>query len=290
MVLGFIGFGEAAFSLAAGFSEAGIADIFAYDVNEDSEHFSALIHERAENAKVLLKKDVESVVKNADIVIAVIPPNHSLGVCREAASYLNAGQLYVDVSASTPAVKANMAEMVGVTGALFADVAMLGPLLSNRICVPMAVSGSGAAAWCSFMAQFPGDVENVGATPGAASAIKLVRSIYMKGTAALMVEMLQVADYYQVTDKVLASISKSLDGKSFGTNLNRLVTGTAVHAERRAYELTGSQALLEEAGLDSSMTDAALKKHRYVAGYGLNEKYAGANPKSYQTVINDLKD
>lgn len=289
MKIGFIGFGEAAFSLALGFSEAGVSNITAFDVNVHSECFGTLISGRAAKAKVFLKDSVQSVVNASDIVIAVIPPNHTLEVCEGAASFLRKGQLYVDVSASMPEAKVQMAEMVVQSGALFADVAMLGPLLSNKIRVPMAVSGSGAEVWCDFMARFNGDVENVGIVPGAASAIKLVRSIYMKGMAALMVEMLQAADYYHVTDKVVASIAKSIDDKPFESNLNRLVTGTALHAERRAYELTGSQALLREAGLDASMTNAAFIKHKYVAAYKLNEKYAGVKPDSYQTIIDDLK-
>ena len=59
---------------------------------------------------------------------------------------LRPGQLYVDVSASTPSTKEKIWAAIQPTGVLFVDAAMLGSLPQKRHKVPITASGNGAAA------------------------------------------------------------------------------------------------------------------------------------------------
>lgn len=290
MKITFIGFGETSYCMAKGFIEGGVEDIWTFDVMQDNEIFGPHIRWRAEDAGVIVKNSLQEAVTGRDIVIAAVPTNHTVELAGQAAPFLSKGQLYVDVSASTPGEKFEVADAITGTGALLADCALLGPLTGKNLTVPQAVSGPGAKQWCHYVSTFKGtDVSFISEREGDASAIKLVRTIFIKGFNALMLEMLQAADYYNVTEEVIESISKSLDGKTFRENMQRLIPGIAVHADRRVHEIEGTIEMLDTAGIDYTMSQASRDKHAYVAAHKLNEMYGGKKPATYQQVIDDLK-
>ena len=289
MKIGFIGFGEAAYCISCGLREEGVTGIVAYDAFASRELEGRRIHDRASESGVGLLDNPADVASYADTLFVAVPSTNALEVCEAIRASLKAGQIYADVSASSPETKRRIWELIRDTGVLFVDAAMLGSLPQDRHRVPITASGNGAEAFHEAMTPLGMRITVVGGGSGAASAIKLVRSIFMKGLASLMIEMLQAADAQGVTDDVVASLSGSLDGVPFRNHLSRLVTGTALHAKRRADELKGSIALLGEARLDDAMTIAAKHKHELVAEYRFSEAYASGKPSGYGEIIERLK-
>lgn len=289
MKIGFIGFGEAAFHISRGLRNEGIQDIIAYDAMTGHETMGRLIRTRADEAGVTLVDSARTVVEKSDLVFAAVPSSYSLEVARAAEPFLKEGQQYVDVSASTPTVKKNIWDMIRHRHVLFTDAAMLGSLPQDRHKVPITASGNGVKVFCDTMSPFGMRITCLNEEPGAASAIKLVRSIYMKGIAALMFEMLQAADAYGISEELVSSIATSFDGIPFREHLDRLVTGTAIHAGRRAAELKGSIQMLEETDIDAAMTIAAKHRHELLESYRFNEIYALSKPKGYQDIIERLR-
>ncbi len=285
MKIGFIGFGEAAFCICSGLRREGIEGIVAYDTLATHEAFGPTVRQRAEEAGVTLRDSVKAVAEQADILFAAVPSSYTLEVCKSVLPYLRKGQIYADVSASTPKTKQEIWALLAPTGVLFADAAMLGSLPQDQHRVPITASGNGAKALYDAMTPFGMRITCVEGGAGAASAIKLVRSIYMKGMAALMYEMLQAADAYSVTDDVVSSIATSMDGIAFTDHLKRLVTSTAIHAKRRAAELKGSLQLMDESGLDGAMTIAAKHKHELIEDYRFSEKYNAAKPSGWGEIV-----
>ena len=243
--------------MALGLLEEGLSGIRAYDVMLDDRNLGAQIHARAQEAQVELVPELSQLATWADVLFSAVPSSVDMDVCRSVCPCLRGGQLYVDVGASTPAVKRAIWERVKETGVLFVDAAMMGSLPLNRHRVPITASGNGAELFRRLMTPWGMRITTVGETAGDASAIKLIRSIFMKGISALMIETIQAADRYGVTGEVVDSIADSLDGTPFVQHLDRLVAGSAVHCRRRAAELGGSLDLLVEAGLPSDMTAAA---------------------------------
>lgn len=288
MNIGFIGFGEAAFNIAQGLYGEGIRGIKAHDAMQNHEVMGKLVHKRAEEAHVTLVDDSRDLVDWADVVFAAVPSTFTMGVCDEIKDHLRKGQLYVDVSASTPATKQAIWEKIKDTGVLFTDGAMLGSLPKKKHQVPITASGNGAAAFKETMAPYHMDITLAGEKAGSASAIKLVRSIFMKGIASLMIEMLEGAHAYGVAEEVVNSLSKSLDGTPFVSHLNRLVTGTGVHAKRRGHELEGSIDLLKDAGVEPLMTVAAKASHEMLVPFDFAEKLVDAAPTKWEQIVDPL--
>jgi len=289
MNIGFIGFGEAAYCLSMGIHEQNAVPIYAYDSMESNPAKGDIIRKRAKESGVTLLPMAGDVAKKADVLIAAVPSSYTLGVCKEVVGFLQKGQVYADVSASTPAVKKEIWSMLEPRGVLFVDAAVLGSLPQNRHKAPITASGNGAQAFSNLMTPLGMRITLAGDRAGAASAIKLVRSIFMKGIAACIYEMLQGGDAYDVSDEVVASVSESLDGIPFTEHMKRLVTGTAIHADRRGAEVEGSIKMLEECGLDASISAATVRKHKLIGEYRFADMFADGNPGDWREIIQKMR-
>lgn len=289
MKIGFIGYGEAAFNISLGLGREGISGIRATDAMMHHEVMGKQVHSRAQEAGVTLVDTNQEIAQWADVVFAAVPSSFTMDVCNDVKECLRPGQVYVDVSASTPTVKEAIWEAIKDTGVLFADAAMLGSLPKDKHQVPITASGNGAAKFYELMTPYGMKITLAGEKAGSASAIKLVRSIFMKGIAALMIDTMQAADAYGVSSEIVASLSKSLDGIPFTSHLDRIVTGTALHCTRRAAELKGSVAMQEEAGLNPEMTLASKHGHEALEKYEFAKRYVDNKPSGWQEIIETIR-
>lgn len=290
MKLGFIGFGEAAYNLAYGLKNEGLNELYAFDNKENDSIIGSLIQKRADELKIDLKSNAKEVVEIVDIVITAVPSTYTLDVLEEIKGSLKKGQFYVDVSASTSEAKQKIWENVKLTGAMFVDAAMMGSLPKEKHKVPIAASGNGAFKFKELMDSYNMNIELAGEEAGKASAIKLIRSIYMKGLSTLMLETMLAAESYGISDEIIQSLSKSLDGVSFESTLNRLVKGAAIHCKRRAAEMKGSLELLNEANLNSHMTSGTKKTLESLEKYDFANRYVNEELKGWERVIKDIRE
>lgn len=289
MNIGFIGYGEAAYNISLGLRGEGLTGIRANDAMMNHEVMGKQVHARAAEAGVELVDQAKEIAQWADVLFAAVPSSFAMDVCSEIKANLRSGQLYVDVSASTPATKQAIWEVVKDTGVLFVDAAMLGSLPKDKHQVPITASGNGAEQFHKLMTSYGMKITLAGEKAGAASAIKLVRSIYMKGIASLMIEMLQAGDAYGVAEEVVASVAESMDGIPFTSHLDRLVTGSALHCKRRAAELKGSEAMLSEAKLSSVMTVATKHRLEELEPYDFAGMYVDHKPTGWQEIIQTIR-
>lgn len=290
MKIGFIGFGEAAYNISLGLKGEGVTGIIAFDKMAKDPVMGKMVTARAMEAGVTLYGTAKEVAAESDVIFGAVPSSFAMDVCEEIKGVLGEGKVYADVSASTPSVKEKIWDAVKDTGVKFVDAAMLGSLPKDKHRVPITASGNGAALFQELMSPLGMKITAAGEKAGAASAIKLVRSIYMKGIASLMIEMLQAADAYDVSAEVISSISKSMDNIPFTSHLDRLVTGTAIHCHRRAAELKGSVAMLEECGFSPAMTEAAKKRMEDMEAYGFAERYVEKKPDGWKEIIRVMKE
>jgi 3-hydroxyisobutyrate dehydrogenase-like beta-hydroxyacid dehydrogenase len=287
MQLGFIGFGEAAFELSSGLSQQGVRGMVAYDPLWNHATYGTLVQERAQKAQVELMEEPEAVLSRANILIVAVPADKAYEASNSLKPYLREGCIYVDVSASSPDIKRKISENIKENGISFVDAAMMGPLPIYKHKVPILASGDGTDALVNFMSPYGMDITKVSDNPGDASAVKLVRSIYMKGIAALLIETLEAAHVYQVEERVISSLSETMDGTNFEQTMNRLVTGTSIHAVRRAVELEGSIEMMESKNIDSGMSKAARDKLQSLPNF--KEKFQGKTPAHWLEVITALE-
>jgi 3-hydroxyisobutyrate dehydrogenase-like beta-hydroxyacid dehydrogenase len=170
-------------------------------------------------------------------------------------------------------------------GVLYADGAVLGTVAASGHEVPIAAAGSGAERLRSLTAPAGMAVEAIGPEAGMAARLKLIRSVYMKGRDALVLEMMLAARRMGVEDAVARSIAGPGERVPFTELSDRVLRALAVHAGRRAEELDSSAALLRELGIDPLVSDAAAERLRRLAALGLRERFGGERPADGGTTL-----
>jgi kynurenine formamidase len=156
-------------------------------------------------------------------------------------------------NAAAPAVKRTIADLVGA--ARFADVAVTGSVPAHGAATSVLVSGSGSARAAAFFERLGATVADIGGAPGDASGRKLLRSTFMKGLGALVVESVRAGRAAGAEEWVREQIARELAGGDAA--VNRLRDGTLKHASRRA----GGRPLDHRQGpaLDVDVLDRALR-------------------------------
>jgi 3-hydroxyisobutyrate dehydrogenase-like beta-hydroxyacid dehydrogenase len=195
-------------------------------------------------------------VQAVDVVLSANSAGAAVAAARECAEGLTAGQLYADLNSASPGVKAAVGEIVSERGALFVDVALLGTVPKHGLRTPSLVSGPGAEAFAERFSALGMPVEVVGPEPGAAAERKLLRSVFMKGLAAAIVESLRAAEAAGREEWLRAEIASVLVSADEAL-LERLVSGSRTHAVRRVQEMEAAAELERELGVEPHIASAA---------------------------------
>ncbi len=189
-------------------------------------------------------------VAGAEVVLSINAAAVALEVAADVAGALAAGALYADLNTSTPELKRELSETVPVQ---FVDVALVGVVPASGLATPALASGAGAERFAGLLRPLGMPVEVVGPRPGDAAALKLLRSVFMKGIAAAAIESLQAAEAAGVEQHVRTDIAAVL-GEPL---LDRLLVGSRAHAARRVDEMHAAAAYVEELGVEPRVSAAA---------------------------------
>lgn len=288
--LGFIGFGEAAFGIAKGLKEDGLEKICFFDKFYNQKPMGDLIIKRSEEVDVFLLKSTEDLAKHTKIIFSSVIAKVAIDVAKSISPYLTKDHIYIDSNAASPVVKKEIARIIEEKGSKFVDAALMGPIPTFLHRVPILASGSGAADLKKLMSPYGMKITYLGNEPGQASAIKMFRSIFMKGFVTLLLETLVAADKYNADDIVLDSIAETMDKNEFKETARLLVTRGVIHAERRAFEMNEVIRTLEDIGVSSIMSDATQKKLQWCSELNLKNYFKGEPPEDIKEVLLGLKD
>jgi 3-hydroxyisobutyrate dehydrogenase-like beta-hydroxyacid dehydrogenase len=192
-------------------------------------------------------------VAGAGIVLSLSSAAAAVQVAREAAPGLRAGAVYADLNTSSPCAK--QAAAVAATPAQFVDAAVLAPVPRSGLRTPLLLAGPGRDRLAAFLAQFGVPVEDAGGEVGAAAGAKLLRSVFMKGLAAVVGEALEAATAAGQREWLLRQIVAELDAADAGL-VTRLLEGSERHAARRAEELAAAVEHLDQLGVRTQLSRA----------------------------------
>ena len=281
--LGLVGYGEIGSTLGRGLRASGLERITCFDLHAFDGSYADLIQGRAREAGVTLVRDRAALAEASDMILSVTPGSASIRSAEDFAPILSRRHIFVDVASATPKVKETVAARLASTGALIGDASILGSPRDGHA-LQMVASGPAAVPYRDALVPWGMNIEAVGGKIGAASGIKILRSVLMKGLEAVLVEMVLGARRYGLDEVVLASAAKSLS-RPFPAIVNGLLTTDAIHAERRSEEAAMSADALEEVGLEPIMTRATAARLRWVAELGLKEHFNGVVPDDYRTAM-----
>ncbi len=205
--------------------------------------------------------DPKTAVRGADLVMAVTAAADAQAAIAQAWDVIGRGTLYADLSTAPPSLKEDLNDTATLRGLPFADVALMAPVPGKGLATPSLASGPGAEAYAEMMKPLGASVEVVGDEPGVAAMRKLIRSVFMKGLAAVLMEASTMADAAGETDWYWEHIGQTVSDADVDL-LRRLVASTEVHYVRRRKEMEAAAQLLEILEVDPVMTRATVETLR----------------------------
>lgn len=266
--IAFIGFGEAGQAIGAGLAAEG-ARVHAYDLLFDGTERDARLT-RAAALNVLPGASARDAAGGVDIVASTVTAGAAREVAEAAAAYLRPGQVFVDLNSVSPIDKRAGAEAIAATGAHYVEAAIMSPVHPRGHKVPMLFAGPEAEALAERLRPFGMDIGIAGAEFGAAAAIKMCRSIMIKGLEALTVECQMTARAYGVDEHVNASLHASYPGLDWLTHHGYLIDRVLEHGARRAEEMQCAAETIAAVGLDPKMTSSTAELQAWVAGLSID--------------------
>jgi 3-hydroxyisobutyrate dehydrogenase-like beta-hydroxyacid dehydrogenase len=281
--IAFIGFGEAGQAIATGLRSEGVERIAAWDIlfpEGDGERLKTA----AEKIGVRVSASADDAVREADIVIAAVTAASSVDAARSVTASLSGTPYYLDINSVSPGKKQDTATLLG-DRARYVDVAIVAPIHPKLHKTAMLLAGPHAQSIAPLLTELGMDVKIAGDTTGTAAAIKMIRSVMIKGIEALTLETFIAAARAGLVEEVTASMKNNYPGLDWVKIAQYNIERMASHGERRAAEMEESARTLRELGIEPRMVDAMVIDHREMGAIGKNERVSAAKTRGRDALL-----
>lgn len=257
MKIAFIGFGEAGRAFQASLAETDPSLAFStYDILFDSEGMDGKTARAARAASADPQAAPADAIKDADWIVSAVTASSSLAAAEEVVDAIRPGQTFVDINSVSPGRKQATAALLAPKGAAYVDMAVMAPVHPRGHRTPVLLAGALAPAFLETVDRLGFSYEIVDEEIGAATAIKMVRSQFVKGLEAVTVEALLAASASGCLDYVLKSLSATYPGLDLPKLASYHFERTLKHGVRRAAEMRESAATVRELGLHGDLGEA----------------------------------
>ncbi len=278
-----VGFGEAGGIIGSDLAAQGV-DVSVFDILLQAKETRVAMLEKARESKVQAKESLADCLRDAELVISAVTASSSLDVARDAAKTMRPGQIFMDINSVSPGAKRADAAHIERSGAYYVESAVMAALPPQRLKVPMLLGGSYAAKLAPRLALLGMNATAVSDKIGVASAVKMCRSVMIKGMEALAVECLFAARRYGAAEAVLASLDATYPQMGWRDKLpDYLVSRVAEHGRRRAAEMREVADSLRDVGIDPLMAEATGRRQDRLVDAMMEEnlRYKGITPFSW---------
>lgn len=262
-----LGLGEAGSAIALGLCGSGgwrnaVAGrhVLAIDVALGEGKRGSAMAAHAEALNLPAMRDYSEALSAADLVISVVTGEDAAKAASMARDLLRPGTLYADFNTITGPQTKNVAAELAPNGIDFVDVAVMGSFKAVGHRIPLLLAGPKAADMAAFADAIGAPAKVLSQGIGDASAVKILRSILMKGIEALSVEFLVAARRQGLVDQVLDNLG-DVDAIGLAEFVRVMTTTHLAHAKRRMEEMDKAVQNLEETGVPALMSEAIRRSH-----------------------------
>ncbi|SNS89063.1 3-hydroxyisobutyrate dehydrogenase [Geodermatophilus pulveris] len=284
---GLVGFGEAGRVIGGALAASG-ADLAVHDrlLRDPSRGPGVAEAVRAAGAQPV--GDLAGLA-GRDVVLSLVTPATALAAAEAFAPAAGDGVLYVDLNSTAPQVKE--AVVAALPRARVVDGVMTGGgirLDGSRI--PVSLAGPDAAEAAGLLAAAGLNAAVVGDRVGAAAALKMLRSVVVKGMEALWTEALLAAHEMDVVEPLLAMVEETLDRWPTRDFATMLVTTHVAHAGRRQVEARMVRDTVAATGVPPLMAAALVaRQERTARGLELSGRAPGEVPATLAEALEVLR-
>lgn len=248
---GIIGFGEVGGIFARDLAARGAA-VAAFDVAPAAQARAAAAGVAALGA--------HGAVNDAAAVFVCVTAGSALDAMRSLAGSLGHAPFVVDVNSVAPATKQEAARIVGAAGGRYVEAAVMASMPPKGLASPMLLGGPHAADFMRAAAAYGMDLTDYAPDIGRASAVKMCRSVMIKGLEALTTESMLAARHYGVEADVLRTLGDTLPHKDWPGLARYVISRALIHGKRRAEEMREVARTVEDAGVEPLLSRAIAKR------------------------------
>ena len=277
--IGLIGHGEVGKTFTSGLKDKpGVSAMGAWDLKfvDTATREAELAH--CARLGVTAHGSMRELCEASDLLISAVTASSTLAVAREAAKFIGAGSVFLDLNSASPATKQQAAAAIDARGASYVEAGVMTSVPPYGIRVPMLLGGAGAVLLAELLNGWGMGARAVSDQLGVASAIKMCRSVMIKGLEALVIESYTTARKYGVEAHVLPTLQETFPSIDWEQQGGYFFSRVVQHGKRRAEEMREAATTVREAGAEPSMAAATADKQQWVADCARDGVFDGLGP------------
>ncbi|SFA68785.1 3-hydroxyisobutyrate dehydrogenase [Collimonas sp. OK607] len=281
--IGILGYGEVGRIFAAGLQSAsGVGALTAWDrkLTDPASADADVLRSAAGHAGVTLGDGIVTLCDQATLIISAVTASSTLEVAQQAALHIRPGSMFLDLNSASPGTKQQAAAVIEAAGAHYVEAGVMTSVPPYGIAVPMLLGGAQAETLAQTLRGWGMNVQPVAQRIGVASAVKMCRSIMIKGLEALVIESYATARHYGVEQLVLPTLAETFPQIDWSAQGAYFFSRVVQHGKRRAEEMREAARTVREAGVVPLMASAIADKQDWMATLAAQGLFADIFPKA----------
>jgi 3-hydroxyisobutyrate dehydrogenase-like beta-hydroxyacid dehydrogenase len=262
--IGLIGYGEVGRILAEDLRKQEI-NVAAYDIKLRSDQAGGALRDHARQYGVALTASHADLAAQSDLIVSAVTASQAVTVAKACAATVKPGAWYLDFNSASPGAKQRAAGAIDAAGGRYVEGAVMTSLPPYRIKVPLLLGGGHAAELAPRLVELGFVAKVTSDKLGVASAVKMCRSVMIKGLEAMVIESFTTARAYGVEDAVLASLKETFPGIDWEKQGAYFFQRVIEHGRRRSEEVREVAETVREIGLTPWSAQGTAERQAFIA-------------------------
>ena len=262
--VGLVGYGEVGRILAEDLRLQDVS-VAAYDIKLRSDESGRPLREHARNHGVTLHASHAGLAAQSDFIVSAVTASQAVPVADACAGGLRTGAWFLDFNSASPGAKQRAAALIDGAGGRYVEGAVMTSVPPLRLKVPLLLGGGYAVALAPHLVALGFAAKVASDKLGVASAVKMCRSVMIKGLEATVIESFTTARAYGVEDAVLASLTETFPGIDWDKQGAYFFQRVIEHGRRRAEEVREVAETVREIGLEPWSSQGTAERQAWVA-------------------------
>jgi 3-hydroxyisobutyrate dehydrogenase-like beta-hydroxyacid dehydrogenase len=261
--VGLVGYGEVGRILAEDLRKQDVK-VSAYDRKLGGDQAGPL-RDHAAKFGVALSSSHADLAAGSDFIVSAVTASQAVPVAKACAPAVKKAAWFLDFNSASPGAKQRAAALIDGAGARYVEGAVMTSIPPYRIKVPLLLGGAGARDLAPLLVELGFDAKVASDKLGVASAVKMCRSIMIKGLEAMVIESFTTARAYGVEDAVLASLTETFPAINWEKQGAYFFQRVIEHGRRRSEEVREVAETVREIGLTPWSAQGTAERQGWVA-------------------------